>query len=392
MLRQVLLPLSMASIGFTSHAVEFFDPIDGQLDMGEYLAENAYGFLPVPIMITEPAVGYGGGFTGIFLHESDEQREKRKQLAAQSLDGGAQLLTPAITAVGGFATENGTWMGFIGHRRSWKQDTIRYLGGLGYGEVNMTFYNQNTTPILEDLGLGQGIELGFKGGGGIQRLQFRLDDTPLFVGISQKYFAPKLSINSHPKANDILSKIANPSPTSSGLGIYLEYDTKNSFLSPTQGYNYTLEYMWHSDTLGSDYTYQTFDLEGVNYWEINSDWNFALRGQYKSLSSDNRFLPPQYYPDIQLRGIARNRYQGDHTLALESQLAYQWTPRWSSNVFGGLGYATNTSDALLKDDSRYAYGLGFRYLIARRYGLIAGIDVAFSEEDSALYFQVGAGL
>lgn len=27
--------------------------------MGEHLAENAYGFLPIPIIITEPAVGYG---------------------------------------------------------------------------------------------------------------------------------------------------------------------------------------------------------------------------------------------------------------------------------------------------------------------------------------------
>ncbi|MCZ8488521.1 hypothetical protein O9992_18605 [Vibrio lentus] len=46
-----------------------------ELDMGEYLAKkNAYGFLPVPILITEPAVGYGGGFTGIFMHESEEQK------------------------------------------------------------------------------------------------------------------------------------------------------------------------------------------------------------------------------------------------------------------------------------------------------------------------------
>ncbi len=48
----------------------FIDQIDGHLDMGEYLAENLG--LPVPILITEPAVGYGGGFTGIFLCESED--------------------------------------------------------------------------------------------------------------------------------------------------------------------------------------------------------------------------------------------------------------------------------------------------------------------------------
>ena len=34
------------------------DPEDGMLDASDYLA-SASGFLPVPIIITEPAVGYG---------------------------------------------------------------------------------------------------------------------------------------------------------------------------------------------------------------------------------------------------------------------------------------------------------------------------------------------
>lgn len=49
--------LSLTLIGTSAQATSFTDPIDGQLDMGDYLAENAYGFLPVPILITEPAVG-----------------------------------------------------------------------------------------------------------------------------------------------------------------------------------------------------------------------------------------------------------------------------------------------------------------------------------------------
>lgn len=72
-------PLALSSlmlVSTTTHAVSFIDEIDGQLDMGEYLAENAYGFLPVPILITEPAVGYGGGFTGVFMHESEEQKTR----------------------------------------------------------------------------------------------------------------------------------------------------------------------------------------------------------------------------------------------------------------------------------------------------------------------------
>ena len=38
-------PLALSSlilVSTTTHAVSFIDEIDGQLDMGEYLAENAY--------------------------------------------------------------------------------------------------------------------------------------------------------------------------------------------------------------------------------------------------------------------------------------------------------------------------------------------------------------
>ncbi|WP_447469172.1 BamA/TamA family outer membrane protein [Vibrio harveyi] len=374
-----------------AQAINFFDPIDGQLDMGEYLAENAYGFLPVPIVITEPAVGYGLGFTGVFLHESDEQREKRRKLAETSLDGGAQLLTPAITAIGGFATENGTWMGFLGHRRTWAQDTVRYLGGVGYGDFNMTFYPQSTLPGLDSVFNGKGLDFEITGGGMLNHLQYRIIDAPLFIGVKQLYFVTDQKITNSPVADKLLQTLTNTSPTTSGLGLTLEWDSRNNFFSPTQGYNYKAEYLWYNDAIGSDYEYEQLDVEGINYWELADRWSLALRGQYKSLYTDERFLPPASYPDIELRGVARNRYQGDETLSVESQLTYQWNTRWSTNVFGGFGY-TSTEASLFENNAEYAYGVGFRYLIARRYGLQAGMDFAFSDEDSAVYFQVGSGI
>lgn len=49
-------------------AASFTDPLDGKFDMSEAIAENPYAFLPIPIVLTEPAIGYGGGFMGMFLH------------------------------------------------------------------------------------------------------------------------------------------------------------------------------------------------------------------------------------------------------------------------------------------------------------------------------------
>jgi hypothetical protein len=50
-----------------SLAETFIDPEDGYLDAGAWLASRT-GFLPVPIIITEPAVGYGAGLAVAFFH------------------------------------------------------------------------------------------------------------------------------------------------------------------------------------------------------------------------------------------------------------------------------------------------------------------------------------
>ena len=45
---------------------QFMDKNDNHLDLSEFLIENAYGFLPVPLIITEPAVDNGLGLAGVW--------------------------------------------------------------------------------------------------------------------------------------------------------------------------------------------------------------------------------------------------------------------------------------------------------------------------------------
>lgn len=69
----LLLPL----LCWKAQADGLFDPEDGMLDMSRYLQDNQYGFLPIPVVITEPAVGYGGGLFGLFLHGKGKREDQR---------------------------------------------------------------------------------------------------------------------------------------------------------------------------------------------------------------------------------------------------------------------------------------------------------------------------
>jgi len=58
--------------------------------------------------------------------------------------------------------------------------------------------------------------------------------------------------------------------------------------------------------------------------------------------------------------------------------------------FAGIGWTAAEIYELGDYDGEVAYGLGFRYLVARRMGLRAGLDVARGPEDTVVYVSMGS--
>ncbi|MEZ9301700.1 BamA/TamA family outer membrane protein [Vibrio breoganii] len=393
-----LLSLSvLPSAAFAS----FTDPVDGRFDMGDYLADNAYGFLPVPIIITEPAVGYGGGVAGLFLHETDEEKETRQRLAKESLDGGAQLIPPAMTAVAAAGTENGTWVIAAGHRRTWKEDSIRYMGGGAIGHANIDIYNDFGGLLPPDKAFKFDTETDFAVL--LQQIQFRLPNTNWLLGAKQTWSKSTLE-----SSNGVIDKTLQfmdlDETNNSGLGLVLEYDSRDNMFFPTKGYSLNADYMWHRKEIGADHDYDTLSIEGQAFVPIGEKWIIAFAGSYDSISSDETMLTPTSNPYIDLRGISSFRYQGDKVATAQTQLMYRIDNRWTILGFYGVGHTRNETTGFdlggcqsncftskTSSTTVDAYGAGFRYQIARRYGLHMGVDLGFSDEEQALYFTVGTG-
>lgn len=356
-----------------SVAADLLDPQDGMFDMSEYLRDNRYGFLPVPVLITEPAVGYGGGLFGLFLHGKG------------SLDGD-RFIPPNLSAFGGGATENGSWFTGGGHRHTWNNDRIRYLVALGYANINLDIYSGDVSGF----GQNKAIHTTTKGYGGLQKLQFRVGDSPVFLGVTQFYAHADISAGNG-LVNAAWQRIFGEESTSSALGLLAEYDTTDNFFYPHKGLSLSAEYRFYSALLGGDYRYNQLTVDGKYFLPLSRTVTLALAGNYQALTHSDRHLPPMARPDIHLRGISRYRYQGDYVGTVQTQLAWQVTPRWVLQGFAGAGSAAKESSDLFSS-SEVAWGTGFRYLIARQYGLYTGVDLAFSEGDRAVYFNVGSGL
>lgn len=368
------------------------DPDDGMLDASQYLSQVPMGFLPVPTVITEPAVGTGLAVMGIFFHESDDQKAQRLNAA-----DGKPVLPKNISIVGLGATNNGSKGGGVGHLGFWKDDTLRYKGFLLYSDFNLDFYS------LGSLDLDRPVELNIAGPILLQQLSWRLPESNWFVGARQLYrhvdatlvAGESLPTLANPALNDrlqgFLAERLDRKTTTSGLGLVLEYDSRNNPMGPTRGYDYTLQYTRFDSAIGSDVEYGEYLFEGLNYWGLSEQFDLGLRIQYDAVNpgAGDR-LPSYVMPAVDLRGVSATRYQGEQVATAEIELTYKMGRRWKFNTFTGAARAADSFGDMGSASSVTNLGAGFRYLIASRYGFWMGADVARGPEESAFYIQAGS--
>ncbi len=395
LLRNILTSTFISLIATNALAASgiFTDKLDGKLDASSYLSENAYGFLPVPIIITDPSVEGGLGVMGLFFHESEE--EKNSRLAAmqdESNKKAAQsLMPPSISAVFGAYTGNGSYFAGGGHLGFFNQGRIRYMGGAGYGDVNLDFHG------FADITLKKPLEIKTQATAVMQTAKFKLADSNFFMGPTHRYINAQISPanindligNFPPDWQDALTNLLTRNITTSGAGITLEYDSRDNFFSPSSGLKYELSHLWFDEAIGSDVDYQLTELTALHYLKLSKKWRTAFRIEANYTNSDS-LLPPYATPSISLRGVPSARYQGQAVAMSELELAYRINLRWELNAFAGIGKATNNYSEFSDSPSRVTKGAGFRYLIARRYDFTMGVDIAKGPEDTVFYIQAGS--
>ena len=115
--------------------------------------------------------------------------------------------------------------------------------------------------------------------------------------------------------------------------------------------------------------------------------SLGARADYQQSSDGAPFF---VRPFIALRGIPAMRYPGNKVIQSEIEARWQFYGRWSVVAFGGVGQARIDEGPAQRDKTAGGGGVGFRYELARKFGLHAGVDVARGPEDTAVYLQIGS--
>jgi hypothetical protein len=346
------------------------DAEDGKVDISDYLASTT-GFLPVPIIITEPAVGFGAGAAVVYFHPPKD------------IDAAAHPHTGPPSISVGFAagTDNGTKLGGGAHLGVWRDDHVRYLGAIAKADVNLRFYPDLGSQGAADDGVGFNVDGSFV----FQQLQFRLRESNWWLGTSFLYVN---AANTFDRGGDAEDGLPNPQADFSlgGLGAFVEYDGRNSTFTPSKGLKGLLEYRNYDRTWGSDFDYDHLAGSLQYFIPVGDYSSLGARLDGEMVDGDVPFFG---YPFVNLRGIPAMRYQGEEVVTTEIEYLWGVTPRWTIAVFAGAARTSSVSDFGAGGETVTAGGAGFRYRIARKLGLQVGMDVARGPEETAYYLTVG---
>ncbi|KAF0811686.1 hypothetical protein IGB42_03844 [Andreprevotia sp. IGB-42] len=365
--RQLVCTALLAGCSQASWASEFHDPDDGAFDVSDFLL-NHKGALPVPTVITEPAVGYGGGLMLMYFDQSIAES------AAESIKESGRPQPPNITGLGGMMTENGTWGAGAVHFHTWDGDRYRYLGAVGKGSFNLDFYDRKNQPHSYTL---DGTAL-------VQQLLARIGDSHWYAGARYVYF----SGTSQFKGKYAEAAGLEPQDRRIGKGgLVVDYESRDNFFFPKSGSYAELQAQAARGWLGSTQDFETYDAKGYHWMPLSKAWVLGARVQGQAARGD---VPFYALPYVDLRGVSRGRYQDETTLVGELEARWDISSRWSLLAFGGAGKAWGKWNDYGEAANVYSYGAGFRYLIARKLGLAVGMDIARGPDEGAFYFQVGS--
>ncbi|WP_309496659.1 BamA/TamA family outer membrane protein [Sulfurovum sp.] len=356
----------------------FVSDEDGKFDVSDFLSTK-YGFMPVPIIVTEPAVGYGGGLNLLFLHDSLASSIERKS-------------PPSISGVVAAGTENGTRFGAAYHLGFWKEDTIRTTTAVGVMDVNMNFYLRNL-----------GIDMNLKGYMAYQEVMFRIKESDFFLGGNYVY------VDIESKRNDgdlpILNPLFEHEFKMGALAAVAQYDTRDTIFTPSKGVFAKATLRRFDENFGGNENFWRYGAKVFSFYPLSNKLILGVRVEGEAVNaSDNERVPFMANPSINMRGIQAMRYQGEKMMLGEVQLRWEFIDRWNMVFFGGAGkvfgneYKFKPGEGAVEENISFqdapthaAGGVGFRYELARKYGLWGGLDFATNEENEfAFYITIGS--
>jgi hypothetical protein len=321
-------------------------------------------FVAVPIPISNPTLDTGlvAGVAYFFA-----QNEAQRQAQPASVVGiGGMYTTSESKAIGLFQQDY------------WRNDRWRFTGALGAADVRLSLVSPEDTSQQESL------DWRIKGGFLFARLSRRLTGD-WYGGGLMRFVDASQTIESAAEAGG--SEFDTSKGTrASGVGLTVEYDTRDMPTNPYAGRYFTAEALFNDEAIGSSRTYQAYTAGFRSYHAIADSLVFAfeLQGCRKAGT------PPLWDAcRVPLRGFPAFRYLGTSSASGQVEARWRAYKRFGLVAFGGSGWAGSSFSSAGGDETVTSYGAGLRFEVLPAKRINLRIDFAWSDDDEGIHVSVG---
>jgi hypothetical protein len=337
---------------------------------------NRGRILPIPVIITEPAIGDGLGLVLAYFHPKKEVSNKDRLGSLESISHvpAQQEPPPTVSGVFGAYTSNETAAAGVGHMNTFKDDHIRFTAVAAWANINSTLY------LLD-----RPFKFNLEGVLAYQETRFRFGDSRWFWGIGASYLNADTALKVD-LPDEAPIDLFRKSLTNVGLAGKLAWDSRDNTSMPNKGQLVDLSVWRYDDAIGSDYDYWNGELKLTSFHPLSEKFVLGLRFEYSAISGDAPFFAIPY---VSLRGIPALRYQGERVGVAEIEGRYNFSPKWAMIAYTGLGKVNSDIPLFDTQQDIYSFGVGARYRIFEVQNIWVGIDIARGPEETNWYIQVG---
>lgn len=201
-----------------------------------------------------------------------------------------------------------------------------------------------------------------------------------------------------PNSEDLpLSALTDPNfeqyrdkPLSLGVGLTVQYDTRDVAVNAWSGMFLGLEATDYNKVIGSDNSYSKASVDYRYYYPISKGKVLALFNKLQWSQGDVPYYDlPTLGGQDSMRGIYQGRYRDNVTI--ENTVEYRWTlqdeqgylTKHGLAFWAGLGSVEATINALYSN-VLFSYGAGYRYEIQPRMNVRVDLGIG-SNDDKGFY-------
>ena len=313
----------------------------------------------LPALFYTPETRFGGGSATIFSFRFRNQTEQ---------------IRPSQLQLGLAYTQEKQILSYLPFQVYLKKEDWYLNGELGYYRFVYKFFGIGNETKIEDEEIYQAK---------FPRLRLnalKRISKPIFLGVRYWFDNYEIFEKEEGKLLDISNVTGRNGGIISGLGLVMNYDTRNHIFFPTEG-NFSEIVLFRNDKkLGSDFNFTSFYVDVAQYFPLKENQTLAFNGFLHFHFGDPVFqqLPLLGGPE-KLRGIFEGRYRDKRLWVFQTEYRRSIWKFVGGTIFAGMGSVAPDFESLFSSKIHSTFGMGLRLRLSKKDKINMRIDFGWDE-------------